>query len=52
MDDELHGLPRRPLPGDDPQDAADLVHAAPVADGAMDVADDPAGKRRLRNSER
>ncbi len=37
--------PRRP-----PAPAADVAHVAPVADAAVDVADDPPGSVRLRNA--
>ena len=41
----LHELSAEALPDDGPQAAADVLHVAPVADAAMDVAGDAAGKR-------
>ena len=44
---DLHELPGGALPRDGPQAAADVAHVAPVADAAVNVADDPAGERQV-----
>ena len=43
----LHDLPGGALPDDGAQAAADVVHLAPVADAAMDVAGDAAREREV-----
>ena len=46
-EDGLHDLPGGALPRDGPQGAADVAHVAPVADAAVDVADDAAREREV-----
>ena len=46
-EDDLHDLPGYALPRDGPQAEPDGAHVAPVADAAVDVAEDPAGEREV-----